>query len=208
MYPSITNLWSCDNTAPTGSVPPRGGGGTGGACIEPPNQHRTVCIAPVAPALLGGGLCLLPHRGNLRLWQNNHKAHANSGLIEHVNSKENPCPASSKCVNCQGDHPAYSRGCPKWKIEKKVQEIKVTQAVTFPEARRIAEGLVGQPTYANVSKISLQQSQPSNNPKQSVHTAQTSADTTQAGPRSTPYASHGPSRSSPTGPRSTPQSSI
>ena len=65
-------------------------------------------------------------------------------------------------MNCQGDHSAYSRTCPKWKIEKKVQEIKLTRALTFPEARRIAEGLVGQPTYANVSKISQQQSQPSN----------------------------------------------
>ena len=64
---------------------------------------------------------------------------------EHVNSQENPCPASSECVNCQEDHPAYTRACPKWKIEKKVQEIKVTQAVTFLEAIRIAEGLLGQP---------------------------------------------------------------
>ena len=142
-----------------------------------------------------------------RTCKSRHEVCPNCGSTDHVNSQENPCTASSKCVNCQGDHPAYSRGCPKWKIEKKVQEIKVTQAVTFPEARRIAEGLVGQPTYANVSKISLQQSQPSNNPKQSVHTAQTSTDTTLAGPRSTPLASHGPSRSSPTGPRSAPRSS-
>ena len=142
-----------------------------------------------------------------RTCKSGHEVHANCGSVEHVNSQENPCTASSKCVNCQGDHPAYSRGCQKWKIEKKVREINVTQVVTFPEARRIAEGLVGQPTYANVSKISLQQSQPSNNPKQSVHTAQTSTGTTLAGPRSTPHASHGPSRSSPTGPRSSPRSS-
>ena len=48
---------------------------------------------------------------------------------------------------------------------KIIQEIKVTQVVTFPKARRLAEGLLGQPTYANVSKMSLQQSQPSNNRK-------------------------------------------
>ena len=35
-------------TAPEGSGPPRGGGGTGGECIEPPNQHRTVRIAQVS----------------------------------------------------------------------------------------------------------------------------------------------------------------
>ena len=62
------------------------------------------------------------------------------------------------------------------KIEKKVQEMKMTKAVTFPETGRIAEGLVGQPTYANVSKILLQQSQPSNNLKQLVHPAPTSSE--------------------------------
>ena len=64
-----------------------------------------------------------------------------TGII-NVSSKDNPCPASSKCMNCQGDHPAYSTGCPKWKIENKVQEIKMTQAVSFPEARRLADGLL------------------------------------------------------------------
>ena len=47
-------------------------------------------------------------------------------------------------------------------IEKKVQEIQVTLAVTYSEARNTAEGL-DKRTYANVSKISQQQSQPSNN---------------------------------------------
>ena len=130
-----------------------------------------------------------------RTCKSRHEVCANCGSTDHVNSQENPCTASSKCVNCQSDHLAYSRGCPKWKIEKKVQEIKVTQEVTFPEARRIAEGLVGQPTYANVSKISLQQSQPSNNLKQLVHTAQTSTGTNEEGLRSAPHASPEPSRS-------------
>ena len=40
---------------------------------------------------------------------------------------------------------------PEMKIEKKVQEMKVTKAVTFPETGRIAQGLVGQPPYANVT---------------------------------------------------------
>ena len=142
-----------------------------------------------------------------RTCKSRHEVCANCGSIEHVSSKDNPCPASSKCVNCQGDHSAYSRTCPKWKIEKKVQEIKLTQALTFPEARRIAEGLVGQPTYANVSKISLQQSQPLNNQNQSVPSAPASTRKTQEGPRPTAYGSPGPSRSSPTGPRSTPRTS-
>ena len=50
----------------------------------------------------------------------------------------------------------------------------MTQAETFPEARRIAVGLLGPPTYANVSKISLQLSQPLNSGKQPVPIAQAS----------------------------------
>ena len=90
---------------------------------------------------------------------------------------------------------------------KIIQEIKVTQVVTFPKARRVAEGLLGQPTNENVRKISLQKSQPSNNQNQLVPSAPASTRRTQEGPRPTAYGSPGPSRSSPTGPRSTPRTS-
>ena len=70
-----------------------------------------------------------------------HEVCANCGSTEHVGSKGNPCPVSSKCVNCQGDHPSYSRACLLWKIERKVQEKKKrkkkTQVASFPKARRI-----------------------------------------------------------------------
>ena len=82
---------------------------------------------------------------------NLHELCANCRSIEHVNLQEYSCTGSSKCQNSLGDHP-----------EKEVQEIQVTLAVTFPEARHTAEGL-DKRTYANVSKISQQQSQPSNN---------------------------------------------
>ena len=67
----------------------------------------------------------------------------------------------------------------------------------------------GQPTYANVSKISLQQCQRSNYLKQfvTVHVAQTSTGRIQEGPRSRPQASPGPSRSSSTWLRFTSRSS-
>ena len=44
-----------------------------------------------------------------RTCKSRHEVCANCGSIEHVSSKDSPCPASSKCVNCQGDHSAYSR---------------------------------------------------------------------------------------------------
>ena len=40
-----------------GSEPPSNGSGTGGKCIEPPHQRRTVGIAQMAPALLGDVHC-------------------------------------------------------------------------------------------------------------------------------------------------------
>ena len=123
---------------------------------------------------------------------------ANCGSLDHISSQEHPCPSSPKCVNCQGDHPAFYKGCPKWKTEKKVQEIKVTQAVTFPEARRIAEGLIGNPSYANVAKKPVQQSPPVNNSEQ----PHTSSGTTREEPRTTTRTTSGPSSSTPTEPRS------
>ena len=43
--------------APEGSGPPRGGGGTGGECIEPLNQHRTVRLAQVSSTLKRQPVC-------------------------------------------------------------------------------------------------------------------------------------------------------
>ena len=40
------------------------------------------------------------------------------------------------CINCKGAHPANARSCPKWKEEKQVQFIKVTQNISFQEARK------------------------------------------------------------------------
>jgi len=48
------------------------------------------------------------------------------------------CTNEFKCVNCSGSHPAFSKDCPKWLLEKKVQQIKAEQGISFIEARRIA----------------------------------------------------------------------
>ena len=41
-----------------------------------------------------------------------------------------------KCPNCQGDHPAYSKQCPKLKQEQDVIRLKYTLNIPFPEARK------------------------------------------------------------------------
>jgi hypothetical protein len=42
-------------------------------------------------------------------------------------------------VNCDGDHGSFFRDCKVWKREKDIQTVKVTQGISFPEARKIIE---------------------------------------------------------------------
>ena len=43
---------------------------------------------------------------------------------------------SKKCISCKGDHSASSRECPKWKLEKMVQQIKAERGISFLDARK------------------------------------------------------------------------
>ncbi|GFT43855.1 uncharacterized protein TNCV_4245131 [Trichonephila clavipes] len=58
-----------------------------------------------------------------------------------------------KCINCLQPHPSDSELCPKWKIEKQIQEIKTTQNISFPEARKLIVPQLPQ-TYAQATKSS------------------------------------------------------
>ena len=59
---------------------------------------------------------------------------------------------SMKCTNCNQDHPSYSKSCPVWMKEKQIQKIKVTQNITFSEARKIvSSSSQTTKTYASVS---------------------------------------------------------
>ncbi|XP_064465416.1 uncharacterized protein LOC135376915 [Ornithodoros turicata] len=62
------------------------------------------------------------------------------------------CEGPDHCVNCAGDHPSYSRSCPKWKFEKEVMHIKVTQKLSYPEARKRASPVSFQKSFATVLK--------------------------------------------------------
>ncbi|GBM60249.1 hypothetical protein AVEN_248528-1 [Araneus ventricosus] len=44
------------------------------------------------------------------------------------------CTAQEKCVNCKGDHIAYSRVCPRWQLEKQITAVK--EQISYPEAHR------------------------------------------------------------------------
>ena len=47
------------------------------------------------------------------------------------------CKNPAKCVNCGGNHASRSSECTVWKKEKEIMKIKVTQRLTYPEARKV-----------------------------------------------------------------------
>ncbi|GFX40164.1 uncharacterized protein TNCV_4317991 [Trichonephila clavipes] len=63
------------------------------------------------------------------------------------------CSLEPKCINCLQPHPPDSKICPKWKIEKQIQEIKTTQNISYPEARKLIVPQLPQ-TYAQAAKSS------------------------------------------------------
>ncbi|GFT78975.1 putative RNA-directed DNA polymerase from transposon X-element [Trichonephila clavipes] len=62
------------------------------------------------------------------------------------------CILEPKCINCSQPHPSDSKICPKWKIEKQIQEIK-TKNISYPEARKLIVPQLSQ-TYAQAAKSS------------------------------------------------------
>ena len=56
---------------------------------------------------------------------------------EYETCTNDPC-----CLHCNGAHPASSRECPKWKIEKKILELVHTEKLTFYDARQKANNIL------------------------------------------------------------------
>jgi hypothetical protein len=80
---------------------------------------------------------------------------AKCGSEDHVHIRENPCQKEAHCVNCNQNHPAYDRSCPKWETEKNILKLKVTKDISFPEARRLVEQHGSQLSYAAVAATSV-----------------------------------------------------
>ena len=62
----------------------------------------------------------------------------NCARCSHVGSdhpKYQDCTNDPKCANCHGDHPASSRQCPMYQLEKKIMEKKLRNNLTYPQAR-------------------------------------------------------------------------
>ncbi|GFX59803.1 uncharacterized protein TNCV_1778421 [Trichonephila clavipes] len=63
------------------------------------------------------------------------------------------CTLEPKCINCSESHPSNSQLCPKWKIEKKIQEIRTNNNISYIEAKKLLPPQLPQ-TYAQATKPS------------------------------------------------------
>ena len=79
---------------------------------------------------------------------------------EHADQHQ--CTAAAHCINCKGDHPAFSKQCPKFLEEQAILRYKAEHGGTFQQAR--AAVIVDTPrtvssrTYAQATKLSLKSS--------------------------------------------------
>ena len=91
--------------------------------------------------------------------------------------EDSSCGQPEKCINCQDSHSAYSKICPIWKKEKQIHYLKVTNSISFPEARKLAETADSQASHSYASAV--KQSAIDNNTKEtnSVSTQTTSLST-------------------------------
>ncbi|GFW21565.1 RNA-directed DNA polymerase from mobile element jockey [Trichonephila clavipes] len=74
-----------------------------------------------------------------------------SSRCASVGHASSDCTLEQKCVNCSQPHSAYSKLCPKWKIEKEIQTIKTNRNISYIEARKFITPQPSQ-TYAQVAK--------------------------------------------------------
>ena len=63
---------------------------------------------------------------------------SNCGLKNHT---KDHCDQEVCCPNCNGDHPAESKQCPKYKEQKEILKIQFTNNITFFEAKKRYENL-------------------------------------------------------------------
>ena len=64
------------------------------------------------------------------------------------------CEEPARCVNCKGNHSAFSRECPQWKKEQEIQRVRTHNNLTFPETRmRVEAAEYRPPTTRTFSQV-------------------------------------------------------
>ena len=106
----------------------------------------------------------------------------------------NACKNEAKCVNCHKNHQSKSNLCEIWKKEKEIMKIKVTQKITYLEAKKIQEN---QPeiTFAKVvqslnTKPETKETSTQFNEKDSVIKANSEVITSTQKPKAKPASTH------------------
>ena len=63
---------------------------------------------------------------------------------------------TAKWVNCNSNHPVFSRDCPTWKKEKAILKVKYEKSITLLEARKPVKEQFAAPgkSYASITKVS------------------------------------------------------
>ena len=82
--------------------------------------------------------------------QDNCKRTKVCGRCAQADHQDSACTNEIKCANCNAKHTAYSKDCPRWIKEKEIQRVRTEQKISFPEARKIVEGVTRLPSFASV----------------------------------------------------------
>lgn len=92
--------------------------------------HRSLPVRPYIPAPMRCFKC--QKFGHISARCNNLEKCV-CGSTPHPDT---PCSEPMKCVNCEGNHSSRSRNCPIYKEEVAVQKVRVTENISFAEARK------------------------------------------------------------------------
>ena len=133
-------------------------------CPKPPTSLRagylTVPLRPYIPFPMRSFKCHKFGHGKEKCRRPN----ALCGRCGKEHADQHQCTAAAHCINCKGDHPAFSKQCPKFVEEQAILRYNAEHGGTFQQAR--AAVIVDTPravssrTYAQATKLSLESSKP------------------------------------------------
>ena len=133
-------------------------------CFKPPTSLRagylTVPVRPYVPFPMRCFKCHKFGHGKDKCRRPN----ALCGRCGKEHADQHQCTAAAHCINCKGDHPAFSKQCTKFLEEQAILRYKAEHGGTFQQAR--AAVIVDTPravssrTYAQATKLSLKSSKP------------------------------------------------
>ncbi|GFV84996.1 uncharacterized protein TNCV_838701 [Trichonephila clavipes] len=85
--------------------------------------------------------------------QTSYRGQLTCSICASVGHSSTDCILEPKYINCSQSHPSNSKLCPKWKIEKKIQEIKTNNNISYIKAKKLMPPQLFQ-TYAQATKSS------------------------------------------------------